>query len=167
MSGNRFGRGNDNVQSVATLRFKILSFLPPDLPVTGSEDERGLLEFLAEPSNRDPVRTFWQLVHFYRTAENNDLASALTYHMLEIDESAENKAHCYLVLGQIAEVRRQYDAAIDFYTRGVTFRTQDKDVKYLLYNNTGYCLNVQEKYKAAEKCLAVWQLLRAGEMPAM
>lgn len=141
---------NENTQLVASLRFKILSFLPADLPATDLEDERVLLERLAEPSNREPVQTLWQLVRFYRLVEKNDLASALIYHMLDLDDSVDTKAFCYLGLGQVAEARNQYDAAIDFYTRGLTFRTQDKFVKYLLHNNTGYCLNVQEKYRAAE-----------------
>jgi tetratricopeptide (TPR) repeat protein len=141
---------SENTQLVATLRYKILSFLPADLPVTDLEDERLLLASLAEPSNREPVQTLWELVRFYRAVGKNDLASALIYHMLELDDSVDTKAFCYLGLGQIAEAREQYDAAIDFYTRGLTFRTKDIGVKYLLYNNTGYCLNVQEKYRAAE-----------------
>ena len=141
---------SENTQLVASLRFKILSFLPADLPATDSEDERVLLAYLAEPSNREPVQTFWHVVRFYRVVEKNELASALILHMLEIDDSADNTAHCYLTLGQIAEFRGQYDAAIDCYARGLTFRTLDKIDKYLLHNNTGYCLNVQEKYRAAE-----------------
>lgn len=141
---------SETTQLVASLRFKILSFLPADLPVTDSEDERVLLAYLAEPSNREPVQTFWHLVHFYRIVEKNEVASALIFRMLALDDSAENKAHCYLTLGQIAEFRGQYDVAIDCYTRGLTFRSKDKFDKYLLHNNTGYCLNVQEKYRAAE-----------------
>ena len=141
---------SENTQLTATLRSKILSFLPADLPVTGLEGEKVLLARVADASNQNPIETFWQLVHFYRIAEKNDLACKLINHMLAADDSAENRAHCYLVLGQIAEVREQFDAAIDFYTRGLTFRTPDKIVKYFLYNNTAYCLNVQEKYRAAE-----------------
>ncbi len=124
--------------------------MPANLPVTELEDERVLLERLKEPSNREPVQTFWELIHFYRVVEKNDLASTLINQMLAADESVENRALCYLVLGQIAEVREQYDTAIDFYTRGLTFRTPDKTTKYFLHNNTAYCLNVQEKYRAAE-----------------
>lgn len=113
-------------------------------------DEQFLLERLAGSSHRDPVEIFWQLIHFYRAVEKNDLACKLINHMLEADDSAESKAHCYLVLGQIAEVSNQFDAAIEFYTRGLTFKTPDKAVKYSLYNNTAYCLVVQKKYLAAE-----------------
>lgn len=140
----------EDPQFIATLRFKILSFLPADLPITGLEDERILLERLAEPSNREPLETLWQLVHVYCVVGKYDLVSTLISHMLQADDSAENKAHCYLALGQISEIRDQYDAAIDFYTRGLTFRTNDKRVKYLLYNNTGYCLNVRGMHRAAE-----------------
>jgi tetratricopeptide (TPR) repeat protein len=124
--------------------------MPANLPVTDLEDERILLERLIEPSNREPVQTFWQLVRFYRLAEKNDLASTLIFHMVEAHDSVENKAYCYLALGQIAEVRGQYDAAVDLYTRGLTFRTPDTTVKYFLYNNTGFSLNAQEKYRAAD-----------------
>jgi tetratricopeptide (TPR) repeat protein len=110
--------------------------MPANLPVTDLEDERIFLERLIEPSNREPVQTFWQLVRFYRLAEKNDLASTLIFHMVEAHDSVENKAYCYLALGQIAEVRGQYDAAVDLYTRGLTFRTPDTTVRYFLYNNT-------------------------------
>jgi tetratricopeptide (TPR) repeat protein len=137
-------------QVTSKLWLKILSFLPAELPVTDLADERFLLERLSGSSHRDPVEIFWQLIHFYRAAEKNDLACKLINQMLEADDLVESKAHCYLVLGQIAEVRNQFDAAIDFYTRGLTFRTPDKAVKYSLYNNTAYCLVVQKKYLVAE-----------------
>jgi tetratricopeptide (TPR) repeat protein len=132
------------------LWLKILSFLPAELPVTDLADERFLLERLAGSSHRDPVEIFWQLIHFYRAAEKNDLACKLINHMLEADDSAESQAHCYLVLGQIAEAGNQLDAAIDFYMRGLAFRTPDKAVQYSLYNNTAYCLVLQKKCLAAE-----------------
>lgn len=141
---------SEDHQQIATVRLKILSFLPADLPVTAQEDERFLLERLADRSNRVPVETFWQLVHIYCLVGKYDLASSLINNMLQADDSTENKAQCCLALGQIAEIRNHHDAAIDFYTRGLTFRTTDKRVKYLLYNNTGYCLNVRRMHKAAE-----------------
>lgn len=144
------GMNSQDHQQIANLRLKIISFLPADLPVTRQEDERILLARLADPSDRDPVETFWQLVYVYCVVGDYDLACTLINHMLRVDESVEYKAKCYLVLGQIAEIRNRYDAAIDFYTRGLTFRTTDKRVKYLLYNNMGYCLNMRGMHRAAE-----------------
>jgi len=139
-----------NPQPAESIRLKILSILPADLPVTDLQGEQELLTRLADSSDENSVEIFWRLVHFYRVAEKNDLACKLINNMLEADDSVENKAYCYLVLGQIAEVRQQFDAAIDFYTRGLTSRTPNKVTKYFLYNNTAYCLNTRGMYKAAE-----------------
>ena len=139
-----------NPRLADNLRLKILSILPADLPATDLQREQDLLTRLADASDENPIEIFWRLVHFYRVAEKIDLAYKLVNHMLEADDSVENQAHCCLVLGQIAEVRQQFDAAIDFYTRGLTFRTPNKVTKYFLYNNTAYCLNTRGMYRAAE-----------------
>ena len=125
--------------------------LPFHVPVTGDGFEIELLSRLDEVEPDDEyVETLWQLVRFYRSSDQLTAASALTYALLDMAVSADAKAFCYLGLGQIAEVRSQFEAAVDFYTRGLTFRTNNKQVKYLLHNNTGYCLNVQGMYRPAE-----------------
>lgn len=69
----------------------------------------------------------------------------------ESTDDPERQAFCYLGLGQLAEQAHQYDAALDYYAKGLALSPTTKEVAYLLHNNTGYCLNLKGRHAEAER----------------
>jgi tetratricopeptide (TPR) repeat protein len=80
----------------------------------------------------------------------NQLAQALFEDALNGTEDGPLKARCYLALGQLAELRRKYEVALDFYEKGLAFEPVVKTTTYFLNYNAGYCLNMLGRHREAE-----------------
>lgn len=130
---------------------KISLTLPERIPVTDEQAEAVLLQHLkANISDADYLETLWQLVRFYQGIQRNDLVTDITQMILKSTDNPEEQARCYHWLGQAAELRREYDAALEYYAKGVTLKPTDKITAYFLRNNTGYCLNLKGRHEEAE-----------------
>jgi len=80
----------------------------------------------------------------------NQLARALFEDALNETADGLIKARCYLALGQLAELRRKYEVALDFYEKGLALQPVEKTTTYFLDNNAGYCLNMLGRHQEAE-----------------
>ena len=80
----------------------------------------------------------------------NQLARALFEDALNETDDARLKARCYLALGQLAELRRKYEVALDFYEKGLGLQTTEQLTGYFVVNNGAYCLNLLGRHQEAE-----------------
>jgi len=126
------------------------------LPATNKESERVLLERLNTfSSESDYVETLWKLARFYFGIQSLDHAAKAIKAILERTDDPEKHACCYHWLGEMAEIRGQYDAALEQYVKGLALNPTEKLTAYFLNNNTGYCLNLQGKHAEAERMCRV------------
>lgn len=124
--------------------------LPAGIPATNQDLEKRILDRL-EHDVAELARTLWQLFVFYENLGRNDLCAGVINVVMQYCEGPERQAYCYLILGQLAEKDRQYAAALDQYARGLELKPKDRKTLYFLYNNTGYCLNLLDRYPEGER----------------
>ena len=126
--------------------------LPPDFPVPKQETERLLIERLQNSkSEEDYFRWLLFVVAFYRGIEKVDSARALLRLSLETAKDSEQKAHCYLALGQIATDEQHIEIALNHYLAALQCKPTKVKVNYVLHNNVSFCLNQLGRYKDAEQ----------------
>jgi len=122
------------------------------IPATDSVEEKSLLKYLeSDISEATYLETLWQLVWFYNSIRRNDLAVDLIERIMASAGDTEQQARGYLALGEIAEQKQRYEAALDYYSKGITLKPKEKGVAYFLHNNAGYCLNILGKHEEAER----------------
>lgn len=113
-------------------------------PVTAEEMEAVLLRRLrCRLGARQLRETLWNLALVYQRAEEWELAEAVVEIVLRQSADKEDKARCLLVLGQLAECRRDPAEAMRRYREGLGLEPQAPEIAYLLHNNLGYCLYLQ------------------------
>jgi len=69
----------------------------------------------------------------------------------DLTDDAEEQASYYFNLGGRAEQEGRYEAAIEHYRKGLTFRPTEKFAAYFLHNNLAYCLNLRGEHVEAER----------------
>jgi len=102
-----------------------------------------------ENENRTPFDTF-NLAVSSRGKGDNHLARRLFEGALNEIDDASLKARCFLALGQLAELQRNYEVALDFYEKGLALQITEKFPDYFLNNNSGYSLNMLARHQEAE-----------------
>jgi tetratricopeptide (TPR) repeat protein len=121
-------------------------------PATNQETERVLLEQLKICTSESIyLETLWKLAWFYFALPNPDYADTVINAIMERTVDPEQQAACYHWLGEMAEIRKQYDAALEHYVKGFALNPKNTFTAYFLNNNTGYCLSLQGKHAAAER----------------
>ena len=124
--------------------------LPAGIPATDEEVEKSLLHRLKKDV-AELTETLWQLFLFYDGLGRHELCADLVGIIMQYCNDPEDRAYCYLILGQLAEKSRKYSAALEHYAKGIELRPSDKRTAYFLYNNTAHCLNRQGRYAEAER----------------
>ena len=124
---------------------------PDGNPVSFEEAEKILLAQLAASRSgyeEDRLRT---LAHFYSYANRPMKALKCVQKLCALTDDPENKAHCYLSIGQLMENVNNFQSAAMFYKRAFLMEPTDTRVWYFINNNLAYCLNMLGKYAEAEK----------------
>ena len=80
----------------------------------------------------------------------NQLARVLFEDVLNETANGLLKARCYLGLGQLAELRRKYEVALDFYEKGLALQSTEQLTAYFLVNNSAFCFNLLGRHDEAE-----------------
>jgi tetratricopeptide (TPR) repeat protein len=125
--------------------------LPPGFPAPKQETERLLIERLQNSkTEEDYFRWLLFVVAFYRGIERIESARALLQLFLETTKDPEQKAHCYLALGQIATDQQHIETALNHFTAALRLSPARAKVGYVLHNNVSYCLNQLGRYREAE-----------------
>src|SRR5438445_11118911 len=78
------------------------------------EVEKTLLEGLAK-SGGQPTQCLWDLAQFYKRSKQPDKALDYLRQLLALPIDPESRANCMLALGQMAEERNDYRAAVRYY----------------------------------------------------
>jgi tetratricopeptide (TPR) repeat protein len=92
----------------------------------------------------------WRRCGIYQLTWQYDRLAETVQEILDSTDDPEEQAKCYHWLGECAETRKEYDAALDYYAKGRALNASDKIETYFLYNNAGYCLGIKGQYKDAE-----------------
>jgi tetratricopeptide (TPR) repeat protein len=66
-------------------------------------------------------------------------------------DPGEMKAYCLLSIGQLMEGHEDLAGALDSYLAALQMEPVEGGVRYLLHNNTGYCLNRLGRHAEAEE----------------
>jgi tetratricopeptide (TPR) repeat protein len=90
-------------------------------------------------------------VAFYRGVEKVAAATKLLEMFIETSDHREQRAHCYLTLGQIATDEQRFETALNHFGSGLALKPADKKITYVLHNNIGYCLNMLGRHPEGER----------------
>ena len=131
---------------------------PTDKKTTGlalseqsPDTEAILLERLKNSANSDDYfRWMLFVVGFYRGINNIDAATDLLEGFIKAGKDAEQTAHCYLALGQIATDEQRFEDALKCFTLALERAPKRKKVTYVLHNNIAFCLNSLARYSEGE-----------------
>lgn len=98
--------------------------------------------------NKYYYRDFVSLIAHYARKKKYDLAIKLLIFRSIGTRDLDEKAGCYMMLGQIHEQRGDYHAALRYYLKGMEYNVDRKDdsMSYYFYNNAGFCSNKVGKY---------------------
>jgi len=118
-------------------------------PFTAEQAEQELLKQL-ETHRRAEKQILWDLAVLYSRTGRQEEALARVQRVVEIVETAEEKAKCHLIMGQLMEQMRHFEMAIRYYSQALSFEPADGCVWYLIHNNLGYCLNHFGRFDEAE-----------------
>jgi tetratricopeptide (TPR) repeat protein len=115
------------------------------------DTEAILLERLKNSANSDDYfRWMLFVVGFYRGIKNIDAATDLLEGFIKAGKDAEQTAHCYLALGQIATDEQRFEDALKCFTLALERAPKRKKVTYVLHNNIAFCLNSLARYSEGE-----------------
>jgi tetratricopeptide (TPR) repeat protein len=126
----------------------------PNLEMSAQEGdtEQLLLERLGKSqSEADYFRWLLFVVGFYRGVQKIEAAKALLERFAETSSNGEQKAYCYLTLGQIATDEQCFEAALGYFDTALRLDPKQKKIVYVLHNNAAYCLNSLDRYTEGER----------------
>jgi tetratricopeptide (TPR) repeat protein len=135
-----------------------------DRALAGNEQEAGrfspeaveaeLKQRLAD-AEQERERMLRALVAFYLKTHRPAQAVPCVRRLLATAEAPAEQATRLLTLGQLLEQSEDLSAAAEVYSRGLALEAGPEEVRYLLCNNLGYCLNQLGRFAEAEPlCLA-------------
>jgi tetratricopeptide (TPR) repeat protein len=126
----------------------------PERRLSPEELEAGLKTLLAD-CERDRADLLRRLVAFYLHTGRPQAAVPYVERLLASSEEPADQAGFLLALGQLMEQVQDLEAAAGFYRRGLALEAGGPEVRYLLHNNLGFCLNRFGRHAEAEPlCLA-------------
>ena len=114
--------------------------------------EKMLLERLQKSSTPEEYfRWLLFIVGYYRGMDRLNAAKALLQRFVAASANNEHRVHCFLALGQIATDEKELDNAVKHFNAALDLKPSTAKVKYVLYNNIGYCLNALGRYPDGER----------------
>jgi tetratricopeptide (TPR) repeat protein len=132
-----------------------VAYMLPDGRVIAVEDAESFFAHLAE-TEKNPEelkRLLWGLARECDESAKYDGAVAYLEKILTLEEGPDDRARCFLVMGQVFERKMDFPAAVAAYSRAFTLPARENDTWYLLNNNLGFSLNQIGRHEEAEHCL--------------
>jgi len=124
------------------LRFHFtVSDLSEGEALTFDEMEQRFIAQAGADDRTERRKALWNLAIIYSKSERHEEAIQRVEQLLKENDDVEERASCYLALGQLMEGLQDYAAARDYYKKAVLHEPCDKQTWYLIHNNLGYCLN--------------------------
>jgi tetratricopeptide (TPR) repeat protein len=126
--------------------------LPSQTNAPAQHTEKMLLERLQKSATPDEYfRWLLFIVGYYRGMDRLNAAKALLQRFVATSENHEHRVHCFLALGQIATDEKELESAVKHFNAALELEPAAAKVKYVLYNNIGYCLNALGHYPDGER----------------
>jgi len=139
--------------SAAKLKFRsVLPSFPDGKPVTGAEAEAFFLKQI-DAAGESGVNALYQLSAIYMRSGRLKEAEECVNRLIEMNTMSGGTAVHLLQLGQIAELRNDYETAAVFYQRGLEAGPVHKHTRYFLRNNLGFSLFILRRFTEAEPLL--------------
>lgn len=120
-------------------------------PATPDTEQLLLTRLASSSTSEDYFRWMLFVVGFYRGINKADAAVRLLEDFIKLNKDAEQSAHCYLALGQIATDEQRHQSALDYFTAALTLAPTKRKVLYVLHNNIGFCLNFLGRFSEGER----------------
>lgn len=98
-----------------------------------------------------PHQALWELAQFYKVNHRQTDATNTLQKLLALTADPEEIAQCVFTLGQCAEQRKDYPAAIGHYKQALELEPVGQDVWYFVLNNLGYCHNQLGQFAEGER----------------
>lgn len=115
------------------------------------DTEALLLDRLKNSANADDYfRWLLFVVGYYRGIDNVEAATDLLQSFIKTSQDSEQRAHCYLALGQIATDEQRLEDALKNFRLALDLVPKKRKVAYVLHNNIGFCLNTLGRYGDGE-----------------
>lgn len=132
--------------------FSGVAYILPDGRVIAVDNAEAWFAWLAEPGqNPEEVKTTLRgLVSECLGWGKYDSVVAYLEKILTFEEDPDERAHCFLTMGQSFEGKMDFPAAIAAYSRAFTLPARQDRTWYLLNNNIGYSLNQIGRHVEAE-----------------
>jgi tetratricopeptide (TPR) repeat protein len=118
-------------------------------PVSAQAAEQALLRQL-QTKERPEQAVLWDLAYLYSHAGQQNRAFDLVQAVVEKVATLEEKAGCYLAMGQLQEQMKNYEMAIRYYRQALALEPVSERTWYFIHNNLGYCLNHFGRFAEAE-----------------
>lgn len=134
--------------SITEKKLGLVEVAEPAVPDT----ETLLLRRLENSATADDYfRWMLFVVGFYRGINKTAAAAELLTDFIKASKDAEQSAHCYLALGQIATDEQRHDRALEQFSAALELVPKKRKVLYVLHNNIGFCLNSLGRFLEAER----------------
>ena len=133
----------------------LFRFTKPDVLPAGSklvaadEAEKQLLSQL-KTKQRPEEDVRWDLSRLYSYTKHHEQAFAEVQRLVQMAETLEKKAQCYLAMGQLMEQMQNFEMAIKYYSQALSLEPINNQTWYFIHNNLGYCLNHFGRYREAQ-----------------
>jgi tetratricopeptide (TPR) repeat protein len=121
----------------------------PLVEVSSVEMEKFLLKRL-DGAGDDPIQALWQLARFYKQTGQADKALIRLRQLLEWLSAPEDRARCFLNMGQAMEQTRHFHTAAGYYKQALALEPMHTSTWYFVNNNLGFCLISLERFADAE-----------------
>ncbi len=121
----------------------------PDRPRWAGDEERKLLGVLHETETAYEDALL-RLSRSYSKSDRPLDAVPLMERLATVAQDPEKKAFCYLSVGQLLEQVREFDSAMEHYSRALLLEPTNACSWYFVHNNIGCCLNHSERFEEAE-----------------
>jgi tetratricopeptide (TPR) repeat protein len=127
-------------------------YILPDGQIVAIDDVEIIYTFLAG-LEKDPGKLkglLWGLARECGESGRYDGAFGYVEKISTLEQDPDARAHCFLTMGQLFEGKRDFQAAVDAYSRAFTLPARENDTWYFLNNNLGYSLNQIGDHDEAE-----------------
>ena len=94
--------------------------------------------------------TLYNLAYLYKKTNRLQEAHILTSRLLELCVNDEQRSASLFTLGQIMEDMNDYARAAEYYRQAYSMKSFDKQTRYFINNNLGYCLNQLKEFEEAK-----------------
>lgn len=121
----------------------------PLVEVSSLEMEKFLLKRL-EAAGDDPVQALWQLARFYKQTGQLEKSLVRLRQLLEWLSGPEDRARCFLNMGQTMEQAHRFAIAAGYYKQALALEPMHTSTWYFVNNNLGFCLIAMDRFAEAE-----------------